>query len=548
MREWILTHFRFTDMVKIIEFFHLMDEIEKLGVPMEEKIKTNSQELDIDLQRLINALLNKAWLIAVVAVICAVLTFLGTFFFVTPLYQSSAMFYVNNNAVSLGEASLSISSADISASRGLVKSYIVILNTRETLNDVMDYAGVDCSYGQLKSMISASAVDSTEIFRVVVTSPNPEEAEKLADAIAYILPKRISSIIEGTSAKIVDSAVLPSGPSSPSYSRNTMIGFALGILATVAWIVLRELMDVTIRTEEDITQSCKNPVLAAVPDMEIRSRGGGYYGYGQKSISDKTSGKKGKTELVGGNISFAAAEAYKLLRTKLQFSFADEGVCRVIGVSGALFGEGKSLSAVNLAYAMSQLDKRVLLVDCDMRSPTLAEKLPIKKTPGLSDFLSGQIQADKLLQLCGIKDEERAFHVISAGHTPPNPMELLSSRRMEKILECLRQNYDYIILDLPPVGEVADALAVAKLTNGMLIVVRQDYCDKAMLNSAIRQFEFVDARILGIVLNCTTESAGRYGKKYYRKYYKQYEKQNAKDAVRRKKQRSILRIRKIEKV
>ena len=82
----------------------------------------------------------------------------------------------------------------------------------------------------------------------------------------------------------------------------------------------------------------------------------------------------------------------------------------------------------------------------------------------------------------------------------------------------------------------------------MLIVVRQDYCDKAMLNSAIRQFEFVDARILGIVLNCTTESAGRYGKKYYRKYYKQYEKQNAKDAVRRKKQRSILRIRKIEKV
>lgn len=502
---------------------------------MDEKIITNSQELDIDLQRLVNALLNKAWLIAVVAVVCAVLTFVGTFFFITPQYQSSAMFYVNNNAVSLGEASLSISSADISASRGLVKSYIVILNSRETLNDVIDYAGVDCSYAQLSNMISASAVDATEIFRVVVTSPNPEEAEKLADAIAYILPKRISSIIEGTSAKIVDSAVLPSKPSSPSYSKNTIVGFALGIILSAAWIVVRELMDVTIRTEEDIAQSCKNPVLAAVPDMEVHSKGGSYYGYGKKSAYDNTGVKKGKTVLVGGNISFAAAEAYKLLRTKLQFSFADEGDCRVIGVSSALTGEGKSLSAVNLAYSMSQLGKRVLLVDCDMRRPTLAEKLPIKKTPGLSDFLSGQIQADKLLQLCGIKDEERAFHAISAGRTPPNPMELLSSKRMARMLECLRQNYDYIILDLPPVGEVGDALAVAKLTDGMLIVVRQDYCNRIVLNSAIRQFEFVDAKILGVVLNCATDSAGGYGKGYYRKYYKQYVKQEEKKPLGRQK-------------
>ena len=492
---------------------------------MDEKMNNNDQELEIDLQRLINALLNKAWLIAIAAVLCAVITFVGTFFFITPKYQSSAMFYVNNNSLSLGEASLSISSADISASRGLVKSYIVILNTRQTLNDVIDYAGVDRSYGEVKNMITAEAVDATEIFRVVVTSPDPQEAEKLAGAISYILPKRISSIIEGTSAKIVDSAVVASSPSSPSYSRNTILGFALGMVLAAAWVVLRELMDVTIRSEEDIALSCPNPVLAAVPDMEVHSKGGSYYGYGQKSAYDKTGSRKGKTELVGGNISFAAAEAYKLLRTKLQFSFADEGDCRVIGVSSALTGEGKSLSAVNLAYSMSQLGKRVLLMDCDMHRPTLADKLPIQKTPGLSDFLSGQTSADKLLQLCGIKDEERAFHAISAGRTPPNPMELLSSRRMEMMLERLRQSYDYIILDLPPVGEVGDALAVAKLTDGMLLVVRQNYCDRTVLNSAVRQFAFVDAKILGVVFNCTTESTGKYGKQYYRKYYKQQENQ-----------------------
>ena len=158
---------------------------------MNDKEFQHNEELEIDLQRLIKALLDKSLLIGIVAVVCAVLTFLGTFFFITPQYQSAAMFYVNNNSLSLGEASLSISSADISASRGLVKSYIVILKTRETLNDVIDYSGVDRTYNQLKNMITAESVDATEIFQVVVTSPDPQEAEKIANAIAYILPKRI---------------------------------------------------------------------------------------------------------------------------------------------------------------------------------------------------------------------------------------------------------------------------------------------------------------------------------------------------------------------
>ena len=494
---------------------------------MDEKTINNSKqndEIEIDLSRLIAALLDKAWLIGIVSVICALALFLGTFFFITPTYQSTAMFYVNNSSLSsLSDAALSsISSADISASRGLVKTYIVILNTRETLNDVIDYAGVDRTYGQLKGMIKAESVDGTEVFKVVVTSPDPKEAEEIANAIAYILPNRIKDIIDGTSAKVVESAIAASRPSSPSYTKNTMIGFLAGFVLMCAIIVVRELMDITIRTEDDIAQCGKHPVLAAVPDMEAQSKGGYYYGYGrQKSAYDKTKLKSGKqVELVGGNISFAAAEAYKLLRTKLQFSFVDEGDCRVIGVSSALTGEGKSLSAVNLAYSLSQLGNSVLLIDFDMRRPSLADKLPIKKSPGLSDFLTGQATADNLIQFCGIKADERAFHAVSSGRNPPNPMELLSSVKMERMIEKLRESYDYIILDLPPVGEVGDALAAAKLTDGMLIVVRQDYCDRIVLNSAIRQFEFVDAKILGVVLNCASESGGGYGKKYYRKYYK----------------------------
>lgn len=489
---------------------------------MDERMQND--EIEIDLKQLVDALLDKSWLIVAVAVLCAMVTFAGTFLFITPQYQSAAMFYVNNSDISVGKATLSLEASDISASRGLVETYIVILNTRETMLDVIDYAGVDVTYEAVKGMIKAEAVEETEVFRVTVTSPDPMQAEQIANAIAYILPKRIATIIEGTSAKVVDAAVVATRPSSPSYTRNTMLGFLIGLVLAAGLIVLRELMDITVRTEEDIARNCKYPVLAAVPDMEVSSKGGYYYGYGSKEkYQGKTgSGRKKQVELVGGNISFAAAEAYKLLRTKLQFSFADEADCRIIGVSSALTGEGKTLSAVNLAYSMSQLGKRVLLIDCDMRRPTLAEKLPIHKTPGLSDFLSGQSSADNLIQLCGIKNDEQAFHAISSGRTPPNPMELLSSARMKKVLTLLRKNYDYIILDLPPIGEVSDALAMAKMADGMLVVVRQNYCDRIALNAAVRQFEFVDAKILGMVFNCTADESRGYSRKYYKKYYKRY--------------------------
>ena len=492
---------------------------------MEDRMFEKNEEVEIDLSRLAKALIRKSWLIGIVSVICALTVLLGTLLLVTPRYQSSTMLYVNNNSLSLGDAAASITTGDISASRGLVKSYIVILNSRETLVDVIDYAGVNRTYSQLRRMITAEAVDSTEIFEVVVTSTDPQEAEKIASAIAYILPKRISSIIEGTSAKIVDSAVVASRPSSPSYSRNALLGFLAGFVLSSGLIVLWVLLDKTIRTEEDVAQCSKYPILASVPDMVVAGKTGYGYSYDRdrKKNTVQTFGKK--TQIIGGGINFVAAESYKLLRTKLQFSFADESTSHVIGVSSALSGEGKSVSAVNLAYSLSQLGKKVILIDCDMRRPTLAEKLNIQKHPGLSDFLAGQCGLDHLVQLYRVKGDETAFHVISAGQNPPNPIELLSSARMEKLLVGLRDICDYVILDLPPVDEVSDALAVASNTDGFLLVVRQDYCNRQVLNATVRQFEFVDARILGVVFNCTKES---HGKGYYKKYYTASDKKPAK--------------------
>ena len=492
---------------------------------MNENTFQKNDEIEIDLGRVLRAVLERVWMVAIVTVLCAVVTFAGTFFFITPKYESSAMFYVNNSNLSLGDASVSISSGDLTTSRNLVDSYIVILNTRETLVDVIDYAGASRSYRELREMLSSEAVNETEIFKVTVTSTDPHEAERLANAIAYILPKRIATIIDGTSAKVVDSAIVPSSPSSPSYSKNTVVGFLLGFVLSVGMIALREIFDITIRTEEDVNQVCKHPILAAVPDMTASGKGGSYYGYGSsrsKKGKYTTTAQQNKRAIMGPHISFAAAEAYKLLRTKLQFSFADENDSHVIGLSSALSGEGKSLTAVNLAYTLSQLDKKVLLVDCDMRRPTLAEKMGLLKQPGLSNYLTRQSSLDELIQLCELKNGENAFHVITAGQNPPNPVELLSSERMKKALNAMREAYDYVILDLPPVGEVTDALAIAKETDGVLLVVRQNYCDRNALSDAVRQFDFIQSKTLGVVFNCTSEHGGNYGKGYYKRYYKGY--------------------------
>lgn len=467
-------------------------------------------------KRVLAAVAKRSWLVALVSVMCAVAVLLGTYLFVTPMYEASVKIYVNNSTL---DDITSIISSDLSASRSLVNTYIVILETRETLDDVAEYAGVDIAYKKLLNRVSAKAVDDTEIFEVTVKSENPQEAEKLANAVAYILPKRISSIVSGSSAEVVERAVVPTSPCSPSYVTNGLLGFLLGMALTIAVIAIKVLTDTTIRTEEDIAQVCNYPMLAAIPNMNATGKGG-YYGYGQNKDAQKNGAKE--PVLIGGEISFAASEAYKLLRTKLQFSFAGDGSSRVIGVSSALSGEGKSLSAVNLAYSMAELGKKVILVDCDMRRPTLAEKLGIRKTPGLSSYLTGQIELEELPQSCGIKGVEDNFVVITAGHNPPNPNELLSSERMCQVLQQLRQQYDYVILDLPPVSEVSDAMTITSETDGTLLVVRENYCDRHLLNDAVHQFEYVNAKILGIVVNYANESTGKYGKSYYKKYQKQY--------------------------
>ena len=217
---------------------------------------------------------------------------------------------------------------------------------------------------------------------------------------------------------------------------------------------------------------------------------------------------------IGGNLNFAAAEAYKLLRTNLEFSLPNEIGCKVIGITSSLRGEGKSTTSINIAYSMAQPGKKVLLMEADLRLPTLAKRLRISQSPGISNLLAGQCSGNKILQKTKLLPN---LWVATAGDIPPNPAELLGSEQMAITMKTLSGLFDVIILDLPPITLVSDALIASKLVSGMVVVVREDYCDRDSLDDLVRQLRFVDCKILGFVM---TDSDVQ--KKNYRRYGKPY--------------------------
>ena len=247
------------------------------------KKKNKVEEYEIDLFRILKVMWQNAFRIVICGIICAALAFSYTVFMVTPLYQANCLIYVNNSSFSVGSSSFSISSADISASQSLVDTYIVILKSRSTLNEVINESGIEKTYSQISGMISAAAVNETEIFRVTVTSPDPEEAKLIANTIAEVLPAKVSDIIDGTSVRIVDYAVKPSVKASPSITKNTAIGLIIGLALMSLIVVLLDLFDDVIRDEDYLAQNFDIPILASIPNLGgPGSKRYGKYGYGYK--------------------------------------------------------------------------------------------------------------------------------------------------------------------------------------------------------------------------------------------------------------------------
>lgn len=218
-----------------------------------------------------------------------------------------------------------------------------------------------------------------------------------------------------------------------------------------------------------------------------------------------------------GNLTFVGLESYKLLRTNLSFTLPDSESCPVIGITSTNRDEGKSTTAINLAYVLSEDNKKVLLIDGDLRIPTVAKKLKMKSKPGLTDMLT--YHGKKELRVYKTNENDN-FYILPSGELPPNPSELLGSNAMGKAIDILKENFDIILVDLPPMGIVTDAMAVSKYLTGMILVVRHEYSKKKDIDKVITQIRLSNVNLLGFVM--TSARNKKRGYKYYKSkhYYK----------------------------
>lgn len=225
-----------------------------------------NENIELDLRGIFKALLKRAWIIVLCAVILATSVCVYTMNFVTPKYEASVTMYVNNNA---GKNSNNISSSDLAVALRLVSTYVNIIQSNKVLEKVIAETGMNLSVGQVRGMISAEVVDETEMFRVRVATSNPQVSADIANAIAAVAPNEISEIIEGSSAKVIDYARVPTSRSSPNYVSSAMLGAVAGAVLAAAVIVLCTVLDTRIKHEEDLKKICDVPVLGVIPDLSV---------------------------------------------------------------------------------------------------------------------------------------------------------------------------------------------------------------------------------------------------------------------------------------
>ena len=214
-----------------------------------------------------------------------------------------------------------------------------------------------------------------------------------------------------------------------------------------------------------------------------------------KNMKKKGADKKGGQK-IGKELDFASLEAYNLLRTNLSFSLPDTDSGKVIGITSPCPQEGKSTTSLNLSYSLAEAGYKVLLIDADMRRPSVSKTLDLPRSPGLSNMLTEE--PDDAIR-CGVLAEN--LSVLLSGDIPPNPSELIGSKKMEKLIESFRAEYNYIIVDLPPVLSVSDPLAMSKNLDGMVVVVRHGHTRRSDIVETMRQIKLVNVNVLGFVYN-----------------------------------------------
>lgn len=416
--------------------------------------------------------LRRGWPLVVVLTVVGLLAGAGVSSLQRPVYVATAKAYVA--VASAANAGDLINSAQYT--QQIAASFVDIAGTSYVLRPVITRLRLDVTPAELAESVSVTAATDEAVLVIQATDSSPTQAARIANAIAARLSTAVASLTPTggrVDVTVVDPAVPPASPISPVPLRDVGIGAAAGLVLGVLLAALRVLSDTRLRTAQEVRAVTALPILAATPRTALRRPA--------SVFADDPQGQ--------------LAESFRSLRAALQFLDVDEGA-RSIVVTSSLGSEGTSVTAVNLAIALADTGERVLLVDADLRRPSVAGLLGLDGGVGLTDVLIDRVALDRAVQT----DEQGLLAVLPSGPVPPNPNELLQSRALERLLGIVEDRYDRIVIDAPPVLTVSDAAIVAHRASGALLVIGSGRVKRAQLQGALDVFRQTRAPVLGIVL------------------------------------------------
>ncbi|TFD69796.1 polysaccharide biosynthesis tyrosine autokinase [Cryobacterium ruanii] len=369
--------------------------------------------------------------------------------------------------------------------QNLVQSYAQLATTPTVLGPVISELGLDISTQALASRVTAVTPLNTVFIEITVTSRSAVQAVTLADAVSGSLARAVENLapkgpdnLPSITVKTVSPAQLPGSPFAPNTQLIVLTGLLVGLVLGVLYALAREVFDTRVSTEKDLDRVSSDPVLGKV---------------GRKKRSDPAG-------LVMRVMPHSAlAESYRRVRANLEFIDVDNPPRSAV-VTSAVTRDGKSTTAINLALAMAERSSRVLLIDADLRRPSIAELCDLEGDVGLTTVLLGDVGPDD-----AIVRWSDGLDVLPSGAVPPNPGQLLGSDAMKTLMQRLLLEYDFIVVDSPPLLPATDALGLSHLTDGAIVVARYKSTTRQQLATTLESLEAVNARILGIVLNQVRE-------------------------------------------
>ena len=408
-----------------------------------------------------------------------------------PVYQAQTTIVIAKSDNTTNAAS---TLNDVNASQKLATTYGEIAKSELVLNKVAENLGMGSDGKTISKNLTVKPVENTSILSVSVKDLDAEQAAKIANEIADVFSEEVSKIYKLDNVSQLSVAKVPTAPANNTLTRDIIIAVAIAIAVVGGFAFLRFYLDDTVKHNDEVEKNYGLAVTGKISKNDMKS-------------------KKDASELVVEKYPKAiVSENIKSLRTNLQFTAVDKNL-KTILVTSTSASEGKSFVSANLAISFAQTDKKVLLVDCDLRKGRVHRLFDIPNTDGLSNLLTDELEnLNHYIHNTAINN----LDVITCGTYPPNPSELLASRKNKKLLTSLRHRYDIIIFDGAPVGGLADSVILSSLMDETLIVVKDGNTSKNDLIMAKSELDKVGAKVAGVVFNMVNRKKSS---KYYNYYY-----------------------------